>query len=174
MITATESRAFLALGGNLGEPLQAFKTAIRKLAQHPQINLKSASALYRTPPIGGPSGQPDYLNAVVELVTNLDPQGLLDFCQQIENAAGRTRTIRWEARSLDIDLLFYDQLNFDIPTLSLPHPRLHERHFVLMPLAEVAASYRHPVLQKTVAELLTALPAPQGITRLEGRWLDND
>lgn len=106
MITATKSRAFLAFGGNLGKPREAFKDAAKKLRQNQRIELVAASALYRTPPIGGPGGQPDYLNAVVELTTDLTPQELLDFCREIEDAAGRTRAVRWDARTLDLDLLF--------------------------------------------------------------------
>lgn len=174
MIAAAKSRVFLALGGNLGNPQLAFTVACAALSEHPRINLLAASSLYRTPPLGGPSGQPDYLNAVIEVSTELSPQELLDFCRQIENAAGRTRGIRWDARTLDIDLLFYDQLLFATPELSLPHPRLQQRHFVLLPLAELAADFTHPGMQQTVAELLAALPAAQGITRLEDKWINND
>ncbi len=174
MIPAAKSRAFLALGGNLGEPQQAFKNAADKLKQHPRIELVAASALYRTPPIGGPAGQPDYLNAVVELATDLAAKEVLDFCRKIEDAAGRTREIRWGARTLDLDLLFYDQLILDTRELVLPHPRLQQRHFVLMPLAELAADFKHPVLQQTVTELLSMLPETEGISRSDDEWIDHD
>lgn len=174
MIAEAKSRVFLALGGNLGNPQQAFKHACATLQEHPRINLLTASSLYRTPPVGGPAGQPDYLNAVVELATDLSPQELLDFCRQIENAAGRTRAIRWDARTLDIDMLLFEQLTLETPELSLPHPRLHERHFVLFPLVELAADVKHPRWQQTMSELLAALPEAQGITRLEDRWIDHD
>jgi len=173
MATAT-SRVFLALGGNLGEPKQAFLNACTALSRHPQIALSAASSLYRTPAIGGPSGQPDYLNAVIELATDLCPRELLDFCHQIETAAGRTRAVRWDARTLDLDLLFYDQQLLDTPELSLPHPRLQQRHFVLLPLAELAADFTHPGLHQTVAELLQKLPPAEGIVRLEKDWIEND
>ncbi|WP_303722903.1 2-amino-4-hydroxy-6-hydroxymethyldihydropteridine diphosphokinase [Malonomonas rubra] len=174
MTTAAKSRVFLAFGGNLEDPRNAFTGAIRKLQQHPRIELTAASSLYRTPPTGGPTGQPDYLNAVVELATDLPANELLAFCHEIEDAAGRTRNIRWEARTLDLDLLFYDQLVQNSAGLCLPHPRLQQRHFVLLPLAELAADFRHPILQQTVAEMLTLLPPAAGISRLPDEWIDHD
>ena len=174
MTEQQKSRAFLALGGNLDNPRRAFVKACETIKAHPHIELSAASSLYRTPPVGGPTGQPDYLNAVIAVATGLPPQKLLDFCRQIENAAGRTRDIRWGARTLDIDLLFYEQLVLDTPELKLPHPRLQQRHFVLQPLVELAADYRHPLLHCSIAEILNALPAAAGITRLEDEWIDND
>ena len=174
MLTTVKSRVFLALGGNLGDPRRAFKLAVTTLQQHYRISLTAASALYQTPAVGGPTGQPDYLNAVLELATELPAQELLDFCRQIENAAGRTRSVHWGARTLDIDLLFYDQQVLKTPELSIPHPRLQQRHFVLLPLVELAADFRHPSLQQTTAELLRALPAADGITRLENDWINDD
>ena len=171
MTTAIKSRAFLALGGNLGEPKQAFQIACDKLLRHPRIAISAASSLYRTPPVGGPPGQPDYLNAVVALTTDLTPQQLLEYCQTIENEAGRIRAVRWEARPLDLDLLLYDQLILDTASLQLPHPRLHERHFVLLPLTELAPDTQHPLLQQTFAELLATLPQAEGITRLADKWI---
>ena len=174
MIEKAKSRAFLALGGNLGDPQQAFVTACRSLAEHPQIELLQASSLYRTPAVGGPSGQPDYLNAVIEVDTDLAAEDLLDICLQIETSAGRTRQIRWAARTLDIDLLFIDNLTINTARLTLPHPLLHQRHFVLLPLVEIAAGQRHPQLGCSVSQLLERLPAAQGIVRLTGKWIDND
>jgi len=174
MSTVAKSRVFLALGGNLGEPRQAFQEATIQLRDHPQIELLAASSLYRTPAVGGPAGQPDYLNAVIELATDLSPQELLDFCLKIEDAAGRTRKVRWAARPLDLDLLFYDQTILTSATLKLPHPRLHQRHFVLLPLVELAANFEHPLLKLSIGKLLQRLPEPAGITRLEKDWIDND
>jgi len=174
MSTFAKSRVFLALGGNLGEPRQTFRDAVKQIQQHPQIQLVATSSLYQTPAIGGPPGQPDYLNAVLELTTALSPQELLDFCQQIEDAAGRTREVRWAARTLDIDLLLYAQQTQTTATLKLPHPRLHERHFVLLPLVELAADFEHPKLRKSAAELLAALPPAEEISRLEKEWTTDD
>jgi len=174
MITPAKSRVFLALGGNLGDPRKAFKAAASKLQQHPQIEVIAAAPLYRTPPVGGPSNQPDYLNSVIELATELSPQQLLAFCQEIEDAAGRTRNIRWEARTLDIDVLFYAQQVLDTPELKLPHPHLHQRQFVLLPLSDLAADFCHQRLQLSIAELLAKLPEAEGITRLTEEWINND
>ncbi|HEY5672393.1 MAG TPA: 2-amino-4-hydroxy-6-hydroxymethyldihydropteridine diphosphokinase [Malonomonas sp.] len=174
MTKRKQHRAFLALGGNLENPQQAFYRACRTLAEHPQIELRQASSLYRTPAVGGPSGQPDYLNAVIEIVTEMTAEQLLGFCQQLEAAAGRRREIRWAPRTLDIDLLFYDNLMINTAELSLPHPRLQERHFVLLPLAEIAPELRHPQLGAPVRALLERLPAAAGITRLTEQWIDYD
>lgn len=174
MTMPIKSRVFLALGGNLGNPRQAFATAARELRQHPQIELVAAAPLYRTPPVGGPADQPDYLNTVIELTTDLTPQQLLAFSRKIEDAAGRTRSIRWGARTLDLDLLLYARQIVATPELTLPHPRLQQRHFVLLPLADLAPDFIHPQLQVSVAELLARLPQAEGITRLETDWIDND
>jgi 2-amino-4-hydroxy-6-hydroxymethyldihydropteridine diphosphokinase len=174
MTGRNESRAFLGFGGNLQDPLQAFRRALGDLAQHPEITLKAASPLYRTPAVGGPGGQPDYLNGVVEIDTALTPVELLKFCRQLEQQAGRTREVRWGARTLDIDLLFFADLVTATELLEIPHPRLHQRHFVLLPLADLAPELRHPLLDRSVGELLAALPEPQGITRLPDSWIEND
>ncbi len=174
MIAAAKSRAFLALGGNLGNPHQAFVTARRSLADHPLIELLQASSLYRTPAIGGPSGQPDYLNAVLEIATSLAAAELLELCLQLETAAGRTRGVRWAARALDIDLLFFDNSTHNTASLTLPHPLLHQRHFVLLPLVEIAADLQHPHCGCSVSCLLDRLPAAEGIIRLPEKWIDHD
>lgn len=174
MTARKQQRAFLALGGNLADPQQAFQKACRALAEHPQITLMQASSLYRTPAVGGPSGQPDYLNAVIEISTELTPEQLLTLCQALEAAAGRSREIRWAPRTLDIDLLLFADLIIDTADLTLPHPRLQERQFVLLPLVEIAAGLQHPQLATSVSTLLENLPAVAGIVRLTGKWIDYD
>ncbi|MFK5927018.1 MAG: 2-amino-4-hydroxy-6-hydroxymethyldihydropteridine diphosphokinase [Desulfuromusa sp.] len=164
------SRAFLGFGGNLGNPLNTFRQARQQLINHPQVEVLSSSSVYHTPPVGGPEGQPDFLNAVVEIQTGLLPLDLLQLCRQIEDDAGRVRDHRWGPRTLDIDLLLFDNLTMDVPLLTLPHPRLQQRHFVLLPLNDLAPQLNHPVLNKTIGNLLKALPAPVGITRLDETW----
>lgn len=170
MTEQNKSRAFLGFGGNLGQPLNSFRQARQQLEKHPQIKVISSSPLYQTPPVGGPAGQPDYLNAVVEIHTGLSALDLLQLCRRIEDSAGRVRDQHWGARTLDIDLLLIDDLVMADPTLTLPHPRLQQRHFVLLPLNDLAPQLRHPVLNETISHLLKALPMATGITRLNEIW----
>ncbi len=170
MIEKNKSRAFLGFGGNLGKPLNNFRYARQQLAEHPRIEIVSSSPLYQTPPVGGPAGQPDYLNAVIEILTGLSPLDLLQLCRQIEDGGGRVRGQHWGPRTLDIDLLLFDNLVMDVPLLILPHPRLQQRHFVLLPLNDLAPQLNHPVLNKTIGNLLKALPMAVGITRLDETW----
>ncbi|GAA5514558.1 2-amino-4-hydroxy-6-hydroxymethyldihydropteridine pyrophosphokinase [Deinococcus carri] len=144
--------ALIALGANLGEPLAALRQAREELAA--LGTLTGVSALYRTSPVGGPPGQPDYLNAAVRLQTALAPADLLAALHGIEARAGRLRRERWEARTLDLDLLLYGELVQDLPGLTLPHPRAWERAFVLAPLADLEPERAHPVTGETVREAL--------------------
>jgi len=170
MIRQMTNNIFLGLGGNLGTPLDFFREARQQLSQHQHIVLHASSPLYRCPAVGGPAEQPDYLNAVLEVSTGLSPHQLLGICAGIEQACGRTRKVRWAARTLDIDLLLFGQSVSDDPLLTLPHPRLHDRHFVLLPLVDLAPELRHPCLQRTVSQLLQDLPEPTGITKLSDIW----
>ncbi len=168
------NRVCLGLGGNIGDPLKQLRRARRELAEQRQVTVVAASPFYRTPAVGGPAGQPDFLNAVLEIETTLPPRQLLHLCQAIENSAGRNRDIHWGPRTLDIDMLMVDNLVMDDPLLTLPHPRLQERHFVLLPLNDLAPQLRHPLLTKTMAELLAGLPAAEGISRLCTEWSSDD
>ncbi len=162
-------RAFLGLGANLGDRLSHLHGARLSLQQVPEIQLSGVSALYETSPVGGPAGQPDYLNAVLAVQTSLQALELLHRCQAIEAYHGRQRRERWEPRTLDIDLLFYgDQIRKE-KDLILPHPLLHRRLFVLQPLTDLAADLLHPILGKTAGELLAELP-PAGIRRICAEW----
>ena len=174
MTELNKSRAFLGFGGNIGDPLSHFRHAQQHLVAHPDITVVGISPIYRTPAVGGPPGQPDYLNAVIEIDTRLHPHELLSLCQQLEDKAGRCRDIHWGPRTLDIDLLFVADLVMDDPLLTLPHPRLHQRHFVLFPLNDLAPQLRHPVLKRTVAEILVDLPPVDGIHQLTEKWSADD
>lgn len=137
-----QARAFVGLGANLGERQQTITRALAALGALERTRVVAASSLYRSAPMD--AGGPDYLNAVAELRTGLDPQALLDALLAIEQTHGRVRGERNAPRTLDLDLLLYDDLVFRSSTLVLPHPRMHERAFVLLPLAELDPAVRIP------------------------------
>jgi 2-amino-4-hydroxy-6-hydroxymethyldihydropteridine diphosphokinase len=134
--------AFVALGANLGDAAQAVRAAIAALEALPEGKLTAASSLYTTAPVD--SSGPDYVNAVVRLETGLTAPGLLHALQQIEADAGRTRPWRHAPRTLDLDLLLYGSAQIHSPQLEVPHPRMLERAFVLVPLAEIAPDLVDP------------------------------
>lgn len=152
-------RAFVALGSNLGDRAAQLAAAVAGLGATPGVRLLACSSLYETEPVG-PPGQGPYLNAALLLETSLAPRALLARLHELEGAAGRARSgVRNEARTLDLDLLLFGDLCIDEPGLTVPHPRLHERPFVLAPLRELAPGARHPRLGRSVGELATALEA---------------
>ncbi len=140
------ARAFLGLGSNLGDRRALLSDAVMSLADRVGV-----SPLYETAPIGGPD-QPSYLNLVVELRTHLGPFQLLECCRALERAADRVRRERWGPRTLDVDVLLYDDLRLTDPMLSIPHPRMWDRRFVLAPLADLAPDLVSDDLLATVAD----------------------
>jgi 2-amino-4-hydroxy-6-hydroxymethyldihydropteridine diphosphokinase len=142
---------FLGLGSNVGERERMLDHALTLLAER-GFSLKRRSSLFLTEPLGGPP-QDWYLNMVAEGASELSPEELLAVCLNVERDLGRTRDVRWGPRTIDIDLLLYGDERRATETLALPHPRLHERQFVLAPLAEIAPRLRHPVLSLTAREL---------------------
>jgi 2-amino-4-hydroxy-6-hydroxymethyldihydropteridine diphosphokinase len=145
-------RVAIALGSNLGDSQMILETALVTLDQTPDIKLLSRSCWYQTIPVGPP--QPDYLNGCAILQVRLTPQLLLETLLEVERQFGRIRLEQWGPRTLDLDLLLYDNLILETPDLEIPHPRFRDRAFVLVPLAEIAADWIDPVSQKTIAELL--------------------
>ncbi len=125
--------AFIALGSNLGDREKYLRFAVRELG-----NVVAMSQVFETEPVGGPDGQGAYLNMVVKVETSLDPYAFIRRCQRIEAGALRQRVVHWGPRTLDVDLLFFDEVSIDGPELTVPHPRTFERRFVLTPLSEVA------------------------------------
>jgi 2-amino-4-hydroxy-6-hydroxymethyldihydropteridine diphosphokinase len=128
-------RAFLGLGSNLGDRRQQLRAAVESLASMGPVRV---SPVYETEPVGGPAGQARYLNVVVELSTEMSARELLGVCHRLETAAGRVRTERWGPRTLDVDILVVEGVEVDEPDLHIPHPRMHERRFVMVPLADLA------------------------------------
>jgi len=147
----------VALGSNLGDRGEHLALAIRELNQLLEIRVLEQSSTFTTTPVGGPAGQPDFLNAAVTLETQLSPRQLLATLQQVERSAGRQRLERWGARTLDLDLLLYDEQVVDEPDLQVPHPRMSFRRFVLVPAVEIAADWFHPLALWTVGQLWTHL-----------------
>jgi 2-amino-4-hydroxy-6-hydroxymethyldihydropteridine diphosphokinase len=131
-----ELRAYIGLGGNIGDPAASMASALHLLASNPSIAVEKVSSLYRTPP-WGKTDQPDFLNACAELATELTPPQLLDACLDVEAKLKRVRRERWGPRVIDIDILVHWAGNFHSDGLSIPHPRMGERAFVLVPLAEI-------------------------------------
>ena len=153
-----KARAFIGAGANLGEPVRQLRQAREQLGKAPGVKFLAASSFYRTQPVG-PVEQPPFINAVFSLDCEISPQDLLALLLDIEGRMGRVRKERWGPRVIDLDLLFFGDMIIREKGLEAPHPRLHERRFVLAPLAEIAPGFVHPVLQKTVSELLAGLPA---------------
>ena len=159
-----KARAFIGAGANLGEPVRQIRQALDELKKSPGVRLGAVSSLYRTQPMG-PIAQPPFVNAVFSLECGISAQELLALLLSVEEKMGRIRRERWGPRVIDLDLLFFDEAIICEQGLEVPHPRLHERRFVLTPLVEIAPDIIHPVLKKSAFDLLAALPA-------EGPWVE--
>ncbi len=153
------TRAYIALGANLGQPVEQLREAAKRLAAVPGVSVLRLSPIYLSDPVGL-LDQPRFANAVVEIKTLLAPLELLDACQDIEQAMGRERLVRWGPRTIDLDLLFFGDLRLSLPRLELPHPRWHERAFVLRPLIDLNAG---PILMGLDLRSLLAAAGETGL-----------
>jgi len=158
-------QAAIALGSNLGDSRATLEQSLAVLDQVPGVRLLRRSSWYRSAPVG--PAQPDYLNGAALLEVSLAAEELLDHLLATEDRFGRVRAERWGPRTLDLDLLLYGQQTLDTPRLQLPHPRLRERAFVLVPLEEIAPHWIDPLTGRTVRELAQALSDDGGVVRLE-------
>lgn len=149
--------AYIALGANLGDREGNLRLAIEKLRQTPGVMVTKVSTMLENPAIGGPADSPPFLNAAAEVETTLPPAELLKRLLEIEKEIGRVRREKWGPRQIDLDLLLYGDQIIQSAEMSIPHPLMPERLFVLQPLSEIAPNIVHPILRRTISELLAAL-----------------
>lgn len=143
--------AFISIGSNIGDRFQHLKDSIQALHSHDRISVGSVSSIYETAPVGY-TDQADFLNVVISVSTELDAHELLATCQEIEHELGRVRDVRWGPRTVDLDILLYNHDDIETESLIVPHPRMHERAFVLVPLLEIAPTVVHPVTGSQYSE----------------------
>ena len=161
-ILLKQATVYLGLGGNLGDRRENLANAVQALDAGGELTVLRTSGIYETAP-WGLTDQPDFLNMVVEIATTLSPRKLLDFVKAVEKELGRQAGPRFGPRLIDIDLLLYGDQVVDEPDLQIPHASLHVRAFALVPLAELAPSYLHPVLAETIGDLARRVDGLDGI-----------
>lgn len=157
-----ENQSFLSLGSNIGDRFENLRAAVRLLDRHPSIKVANCSSIYETDPVGYEDQDP-FLNMAIEITTDLSPLELLDICLEAELALGRKRIIRWGPRTIDLDILLYNQENIETEKLFIPHPRMAERAFVLVPLYEIAGNIHLPGESETLEVLVDRLPDKKGV-----------
>lgn len=158
----------IGLGSNQGNRREILEAAVARLAKHPQIEPLAQSTWHETSAIGGPAEQPRFLNGALKLNTSLAPLPLLTYLQRVENQLGRRRSERWGPRTIDLDLLLYDEMVIDRPTLIVPHRQMAWRRFVLEPAAEVARTMIHPTIRWNIGQLLQHLNSTMPYVALTG------
>jgi 2-amino-4-hydroxy-6-hydroxymethyldihydropteridine diphosphokinase len=148
--------AYIALGANLGDRRSNLESALQRLGETPGVRVVKVSSFIENPAVGGPPDSPPFLNGAAEVETTLRAGNLLKVLLDTESRMGRERRVKWEPRMIDLDLLLFGDEVIAEPNLQVPHPLMHERRFVLEPLVEIAPDRVHPVLRKTMRELLNA------------------
>jgi 2-amino-4-hydroxy-6-hydroxymethyldihydropteridine diphosphokinase len=157
--------AFIGIGSNIGDKVRRCEEAISAILKIDNHNLLAKSSFYKTRPVGYTS-QDWFVNGVIKIKTELEALDLLHALKTIENQLGRLETFRWGPRAIDLDILLFDGTCIETPEVKIPHPRIQERQFVLVPLAEIDPDLLHPVLKKTIQRLLEGLKEDQGVERL--------
>jgi 2-amino-4-hydroxy-6-hydroxymethyldihydropteridine diphosphokinase len=157
---------YIGIGSNLGDKVEQCEKGIFEILRVDRTRLLAKSSFYKTQPVGYTS-QDWFVNGVIKIETDLEPFDLLQTLKSIESRLGRGETFRWGPRVIDLDILFFDEQEFQTEKLQIPHPLLQERRFVLTPLVEIDPNLIHPVLKKTVQELLRSLGEDQGVERLQ-------
>jgi 2-amino-4-hydroxy-6-hydroxymethyldihydropteridine diphosphokinase len=155
----TPITAYIAIGANLGERETTMRRALELLNETEDVRVTRVSSFIENPAIGGPSNAPAFLNGVAQIETTLAPEELLDRLLDIEKRLGRVRREKWEPRAIDLDVVLFGDQIVNTDRLTIPHPLMHERRFVLEPLAEIAPNAVHPILKYRVQELLARSPA---------------
>lgn len=156
-MTTVEITAYIALGANLDDREKMIRTAVTQMNDQPGIRVEQVSTLHETAAVGGPADSPPFLNAAAKIATTLSPHQLLAALMSIETRLGRVRVTRWGPRVIDLDILLYGDRIVSTADLLIPHPLMHERAFVLEPLAEIAPDVSHPTFHATIRELLARL-----------------
>lgn len=146
----------------MGDRLETFQNALQLLDRNDNIRVESSSSIYETDPVGY-TDQACFLNAVIKISTSLKPEELLQVCLHIENELGRKRKIRWGPRTLDLDILLYNQENIETESLFVPHPRMQERAFVIIPLMELDRDIKLPNVNATLDDILNQIPDKEGV-----------
>jgi 2-amino-4-hydroxy-6-hydroxymethyldihydropteridine diphosphokinase len=165
------TRCLIALGSNLGDRLDNLHAGLAGIDAADGIDVVAVSPIYETAPVGGPEHQGPYLNAALIADTTLDAADVLALLHRIEADRERQRVVHWGPRTLDLDLLVHGDLVVDTPSLEVPHPRMHERRFVMVPVCDVAPDLAHPRLGRTMRDLLADLPVEAGdLTELTDTW----
>ena len=154
--------AYLSLGSNLGDRMNYLKLAIQALACHPKINVLAISSVYETDPVGY-TDQGKFLNMAVKIKTSLYAEELLETCLEIEKSLGRVRETKWGPRTIDLDILLYNNENRKTDRLIIPHPRMHERLFVLIPILEIDLFLKIPTIDKPLIDILEQIPNKKGV-----------
>ncbi|WP_309091475.1 2-amino-4-hydroxy-6-hydroxymethyldihydropteridine diphosphokinase [Domibacillus sp.] len=154
--------AYLSLGTNMGNREDQLREAIRQLQNQKSLRLLAVSSIYETDPVGF-TDQPSFLNIVIKLKTSMTPDELLAACQEVENKLGRERVVRWGPRTIDLDILLYNHDNIKSDSLIIPHPRMTERAFVLIPLAEIDTAITFPVTNLPLEQYVKSVQGKEGV-----------